>query len=397
MNAELIAYQGASIFDGHRRHADHTLIVQGARVHSIVLNADVPRVAEKVTLDGGTIAPGYVDLQVNGGDGILFNDDPSVATLKRMADAHARLGATSILPTLITDTLERTCAAITAVQRAIAEGVQGIIGLHLEGPHLSVARKGAHDPDLIRPMDALDLTMLVDGAQRLPCLKITVAPEVVTPDQIRTLREAGAVVSLGHTDAGFDTCVLAAEAGASCVTHLFNAMSQIGNRDPGVAGAALALGSLSAGLIADGIHVHPQNMSMALKAKTGPGDIFLVSDAMATAGSDIAEFTLNGRLIRRGNGRLTLKDGTLAGADLDLTTAIKVLVQEVGHRFDDALGMATSSPAKVIRQPHAFGSLVTNAPANFILLSERIECVDVWRDGQRLPIANGWDSKTCRG
>ena len=151
--------------------------------------------------------------------------------------------------------------------------------------------------------------------------------------------------------------VLAADAGASCVTHLFNAMSQIGNRDPGVAGAALALGSLSAGLIADGIHVHPQNISMALKAKTGPGDIFLVSDAMATAGSDIAQFMLNGRPIRRSGGRLTLEDGTLAGADLDLTTAVKFLVQDIGLGLDDALAMATSSPAAVIRQPLVLGSL----------------------------------------
>ena len=382
MSAGLIAYRGASIFDGHRRYEDHALMVQGDRIHGIVPDADRPGAAETIDLDGGTLAPGYVDLQVNGGDGIMFNDDPSIKTLQRIADAHARLGATSILPTLITDTPERTQAAIAAVRQAIAEGVPGIIGLHLEGPHLSIARKGAHDPNLIRPMRADDLTALVDAAQHLPVLKITVAPEVVTPDQIRALHEAGAVVSIGHSDADYDTCVLAAKAGASCVTHLFNAMSQIGNREPGVVGAALGLGTLSAGLIADGIHVHPQNMATALRAKTGPGRLFLVSDSMAAAGSGITDFTLNGRVIRRGNGHLTLEDGTLAGADLDLTTAVRVLAKNVGHGFDSALSMATSSPAEVVRQLHGVGSLAAGKPADIILLSELIELVAVWRAGR---------------
>lgn len=382
MSAKLIAYRGASIFDGERRYDDHALVVQGGYVHSIVPDEDLSRAAETVDLNGGTLAPGYVDLQVNGGDEIMFNDDPSVATLTRMADAHARLGATSILPTLITDTPERTHAAIAAVRQAIAEKIAGIIGLHLEGPHLSVARKGAHDQDLIRPMSASDLAMLIDAARHLPCLMITVAPEVVTAPQIHALHDAGAVISLGHSDASYDTCVLAAKAGASSVTHLFNAMSQMSNREPGVVGAALGLGCLSPGLIADGIHVHPQNIRTALKAKTGPGSLFLVSDSMATAGSDITGFTLNGRPIRRGDGHLTLEDGTLAGADLDLTTAIRVLVQKVGHASDGALRMATSSPARAIRQPQLLGSLATDMPADFILLSETIQLVDTWRAGR---------------
>ena len=382
MSAALVAYRSASIFDGTRRYDNHALIVRGAQVHSIVSDDDVPGGAEVIDFDGGTLAPGYVDLQVNGGDGVMFNDDPSVDTLRRMADAHARLGATSILPTLITDTPDRTLAAIAAVHQAIAEDVPGILGLHLEGPHLSKTRKGAHAPDLIRPMSERDLEMLVGAARQLPCLKVTVAPEVVTPDQIRALHSAGAVVSLGHSDACYDTCVLAVEAGASCVTHLFNAMSQMGNREPGLVGAALGLGALSVGLIADGVHVHPQNMATALKAKTGPGEIFLVSDSMATAGSDITGFTLNGRPIRRGNGHLTLEDGTLAGADLDLTTAIRVLTKDTGHGFDDALRRATASPAKVIRQSHAVGMLAAGMPADMILLSESIQRVDVWRAGR---------------
>lgn len=381
MSSPLVAYRGASVFDGERQHDDHALIVRGAYIQGIIPNEDVPNDTETINLDGGTLAPGFVDLQVNGGDGIMFNDDPSVATLRRMAGAHARLGATSILPTLITDTPDRTRMAIAAARQAIDEKIPGVVGLHLEGPHLSIARKGAHDPGLIRPMNANDLAVLVDAAEHLPCLKVTVAPEVVTPEQICALHDAGAIVSLGHTDATFDTCMRASEAGASCVTHLFNAMSQIGNREPGVVGAALRLGALSAGLIADGIHVHPQNIAIALQAKTGPGEMFLVSDSMATAGSDITGFKLNGRPIRRSKGYLTLEDGTLAGADLDLTTAIKVLTEDVGHSFNDALRMSTSSPAKVIQQSHSVGRLAAGMPADMILLSETIELVDVWRAG----------------
>lgn len=384
MNPALIAYRGASIFDGDRRFDDHALLVLGDRVRGIIPEADLPGAAETVDLDGGTLAPGYVDLQVNGGDGLMFNDDPSFETLRRMADAHARLGATSILPTLITDTPEKTRAAIAAARQAIADGVLGIIGLHLEGPHLSVTRKGAHDPGLIRPMDVRDLAVLVDAARHLPCLKVTVAPEVVTPHQIRTLHDAGVVVSLGHSDASFDMCVQAAEAGARCVTHLFNAMSQLGNREPGVVGAALGLGALSAGLIADGIHVHPQTIRAALKTKAGPGVLFLVSDAMATAGSEITGFTLNGRPVRRDDGHLILEDGTLAGADLDLTTAIRVLVQEVGHPFDDALRMATTLPARVVRKRHAIGSLAAGMPADVVLLDESRRLVETWKAGRSM-------------
>ena len=258
------------------------------------------------------------------------------------------MGATRILPTLITDTAEKTQTAIEAAIAACAAGMRGCAGLHLEGPHLSVARKGAHDADLIRPMEEADLALLLQTATQLPCLKVTLAPESATLDQVRALSEVGVLVSLGHTDADFDTCLAYAEAGARCVTHLFNAMRQIGNREPGVVGAALAAGGLSAGLIADGVHVHPEVMRMAWDAKRGPGEVFLVSDAMAVAGTERRGFSLEGREITRKNGRLTLADGTLAGADLDLTTAIRVMTEQVGLSLSSALYAATHGPASLI-------------------------------------------------
>ncbi|MCG6883870.1 MAG: N-acetylglucosamine-6-phosphate deacetylase [Silicimonas sp.] len=344
-------YRNGAIFDGTRLHDGSAVRFENGILTAFGPDADVARHGDEVDLGGDTLAPGYVDLQVNGGDGIMFNDDPSVETLRRIASAHRRLGVAALLPTLITDTAEKTRDAIAAAIDARRAEIPGIAGLHLEGPHLSIERKGAHDPDLIRPMEPDDLDALLAAAAALPVLKVTVAPENVTEAQVRALAAAGALVSLGHTDASYETCRRYFAAGARCVTHLFNAMSQLGNREPGLVGATLADGTVSSGLIADAVHVHPETMRTAWAAKTGPGRIFLVSDAMAVAGTDCTEFTLGGRRIRRKDGILTLQDGTLAGADLDLTTAVRTLVEHVGVPVDAALQAATSIPAALAGIP----------------------------------------------
>ncbi|WP_171212258.1 N-acetylglucosamine-6-phosphate deacetylase [Ruegeria sp. HKCCA5426] len=347
MTNNTVTFRNGPIFDGNRLLYDHAITFRDGEEGEIRPESDAVG-GEVVDLKGDILSPGYCDLQVNGGDGIMLNDNPSVQTVQRIAAAHRRLGVVSLLPTLITDTAEKTQAAIEATVQAVREGVSGVAGLHLEGPHLSVARKGAHDADLIRPMDDTDLAALIAAADALPCLMVTVAPEAVTERQVAVLHDAGVLVSLGHSDADFATCQRYAAAGARCVTHLFNAMSQLGNREPGLVGAALANGGLSAGLIADGIHVHPEVMRAAWAAKTSPGQIFLVSDAMAVAGTDLTAFELEGRRITRTNGKLTLEDGTLAGADLDLTTAIRVLVTQVGVPLPQALAAATSYPSQLI-------------------------------------------------
>lgn len=340
-------FRGGPIFDGDQMLMDHRLIVAGDTIVALEPDRGDGAAGDVVELGGDVLSPGFVDLQVNGGDGIMFNDAPEVETLRRMGRAHVGLGATSILPTLITDTAEQTRAAIDAAKAAIAEGVPGIAGLHLEGPHLSVTRKGAHSAGLIREMAPEDLEALLAAARDLPALMITVAPENVSLDQVAALAGAGAIVSLGHSNADFATCSEYVRAGARCVTHLFNAMSQMGNREPGLVGAALAHGDLSAGLIADAIHVHPATIRAAWDAKQGPGEIFLVSDSMACAGSSAQSFEIDRRKVLRRDGRLTLEDGTLAGADLDLVTALRVMVQEVGVPLANALRAATSVPAKL--------------------------------------------------
>ena len=352
----IVAYRNGRLFDGTNVLDGHVLVLDNKRVAFIGPEDQAPQVGKTIDLDGDILFPGFVDLQVNGGDGILLNSDPSVATIERIATAHRGLGVTALLPTLITDTPEKTHASIAATKDAIRAGIPGIAGLHLEGPHLSVARKGAHDPALIRPLEPEDLSVLLNAAEALPLLKITLAPENVTEEQVQTLTRAGILVSLGHTDANYETCRRYFAAGARCVTHLFNAMSQLGNREPGLVGAALASSEVFAGLIADTVHVHPESIRTAWNAKTGPGRIFLVSDAMAVAGTDMTEFKLGDRLIKRQDGVLTLSDGTLAGADLNLAKAVHTMVREVGVDLSSALQMATSVPASLIRLDYGFGS-----------------------------------------
>jgi len=381
------AFFGARIFDGQEWNDDAALLVNGGVVEGIVAERDIPYGVTRHGLDGGMLVPGFIDLQVNGGGGVLLNDDRTLSGLRTICSAHYQYGTTALLPTLITDTPEVTAQTVAAGRQAVEAQLPGFIGLHLEGPHLSLARKGAHDPALIRPMSEDDLNNLIAARKALPNLLSTVAAETVRPEQIARLSEAGVVVSIGHSDASMAQVEAAAAAGASMATHLFNAMSQIGNREPGVAGAVLSLGSLSAGLIADGIHVHPQTIGIALRAKRGPAEIFLVTDAMALTGSDLQSFTLNGRVIHRANGALRLEDGTLAGADLTMIDAIKYMRDVVGISLEEALRMATVYPARSMKIAHRHGFLGEGGVASFVHLSDDLAVRSTWIDGASVFVA----------
>ena len=280
---DLQAITGCPIFDGAQMHYNAALVTGAHGVDGVMPASSLPADCPVTQLDGGTVVPGFVDLQVNGGGGVLFNSDPSVEAIRTICDAHARFGTTALLPTLITDSAETTRKAIDAGIKAAQLNVPGFAGLHLEGPHLSIERKGAHDPAFIRPMTDRDLDALVEARISLPNLMVTVAPESVSNEQISVLAQAGVVVSLGHSDATLGDANLAVNAGARCVTHLFNAMSPLTHRQPGMVGAALSRGELYAGLIADGFHVDPVAISVALAAKIGsgknlPGQRFHVND-----------------------------------------------------------------------------------------------------------------------
>ncbi|MBM2710722.1 N-acetylglucosamine-6-phosphate deacetylase [Mesorhizobium caraganae] len=382
--SDRFALTGARIFDGDDWHDDAALLVQGDVVEGILPVGAIPSGVARIDTGGGMLAPGFVDLQVNGGGGVMLNDHPDVASLATICRAHAPFGTTALLPTLITDTPEITAAAIAAGAEAARQKLPGFLGLHLEGPHLSVARKGAHDPALIRPMTDADQAALIAARKNLPVLLTTIAPESVEAIRVAALAEAGIVVSLGHSDTGYATAKAFAEAGASVVTHLFNAMSQIGNREPGLAGAAIDIGGLSAGIIADGIHVDPATMLIALRAKQGPGRIVLVTDAMATIGTDMTSFTLNGRIIYRKDGSLRLADGTLAGADLDMISAVRYVHRIVGLDLSEALRMASLYPAQAVDQAHRLGRFANGTAADIVALSNDLNVKGVWIGGDRV-------------
>ncbi len=376
-------YLAARVFDGAELRRGAAVWVEDGRICWVGPAARMPGELPRVDLGDAVIAPGFVDLQVNGGGGVFLNHAPNVAGLEAIAAAHAQLGTLALLPTLISDRPEVTAAAIEAAAAACAAGLPGIAGLHLEGPHLAPARTGAHDPALLRPMEEADCTALCAAAAQLPALIVTVAPEAVRPDQIARLTDAGAVVALGHTEAAPAACAAAAEAGAQAVTHLFNGMPPLANRAPGPVAAALEDGRLSAGLIADAVHVAPAAMRLALRAKRGPGRIFLVSDAMAVAGTAQDGCDLQGRRIHRRDGRLTLADGTLAGADLDICRALQVMTGPVGLPRGEALAMATSIPAALIGRAD-LGRLAPGGPADFIALDPDLALRGVWRGGQSI-------------
>ncbi|TPK35920.1 N-acetylglucosamine-6-phosphate deacetylase [Mesorhizobium sp. B2-5-4] len=382
--SDRFALTGARIFDGDDWHEGAALVVRDGLVEAMLPQGALPGDLRAIDTGGGMLVPGFVDIQVNGGGGVMLNDHPDVVSIETICRAHAPFGTTALLPTLITDTPAITAAAIAAGEAAALQKVPGFLGLHLEGPHLSIARKGAHDPALIRPMTDADQAMLIAARQKLPVLLTTIAPESVDAARVRALAKAGIIVSLGHSDTGHATAKAFAEAGAGVVTHLFNAMSQIGNREPGLAGAAIDIGILSAGLIADGIHVHPATIRIALDAKQGPGRIVLVTDAMATIGTDMSSFTLNGRTIYRKDGSLRLADGTLAGADLDMISAIRFMHRTVGLELSEALRMASLYPAQAIGQSHRLGRFAKGTAADIVALSDDLGIGSVWIGGDKV-------------
>jgi N-acetylglucosamine-6-phosphate deacetylase len=372
------AIAGAEIFDGTKRRAQHAVIVDNAHILDVVPEAVVPGDLPVQRLPGGVLAPGFVDAQVNGGGGVLLNDAPTSDGVRTICDAHATFGTTALLPTLITDSPAVTTKAVASVKQAIAAGALGCLGIHLEGPFLSPERRGAHDADLMRTMTEADVDEILSLG--IETLLLTLSPERIAPGLIRRLVQGGAIVSLGHSNATYDQILMAVDAGARGVTHLFNAMSPLTHRAPGVVGGALDAGELWCGMIADGHHVHPAAVGIALRAKRQPGRIFLVTDAMSTVGSDQQTITLNGRTAWRRNGALELEDGTLAGSDLDMMSAVRYLVRQVGVELGEALRMASTYPAEFLKRSD-LGRIAAGARADLVHIDGDLKATAVWRAG----------------
>jgi len=366
------------VFDGRRWHARAALLVDHGRIAGLAAWAEVPPDWPQTRLPAGAVlAPGFIDLQVNGGGGVLLNDRPTADGMRAIARAHRRFGTTACLPTLISDTREQMRAAMDAA-RAVS-GRDGILGLHLEGPFISPQRPGVHRPDRITKPQAGDLEMLRElaGAGRS---MVTLAPECVPAGFVRALAAAGVRVSNGHSEASAAQVMQAIADGATGVTHLFNAMPPMSARAPSIIGAALADGRLTAGLIVDGIHVDPISVRAAFAAK-GADAIALVTDAMPTVGAAPDRFDLMGRTIRLADGRLSTEDGTLAGAHLDMAAAVRNAVRLAEIPLEDALRAASLTPARFLGLDNERGQLAPGARADFVALTQELTVIATWVDG----------------
>jgi N-acetylglucosamine-6-phosphate deacetylase len=377
-NASGHAVLADRVFDGHGWHAEAAVLVRNGRIAGIGTWGEVPADWPQTRLPRGTfVAPGFIDLQVNGGGGVLLNDQPTAERMRAIARAHQRYGATACLPTLITDTREQMRAAVAAA-RSIA-GRDGVLGLHLEGPFISPQRPGVHRPDRITQPTAADLEELcgLAGAGRS---LVTLAPECVPAGFIKTLTSAGVRISIGHSEASAAVVMQAVADGATGVTHLFNAMPPLSARAPGIIGVTLGERRLTAGLIVDGIHVDPVSVRAAFAAK-GADRIALVTDAMPTVGASIDEFDLVGRTIRLVDGRLITEEGTLAGAHLDMASAVRNAVRLAQLPLEDALRAASLTPARFLGLDNERGALTAGARADLVGLTEELKVIATWLDG----------------
>lgn len=378
----MIVLTGARIFDGERFFNDHAVVVEADRIAAILPYSERPHGAAR-DLGGGLLAPGYIDVQVNGGGGVLFNDDPTPEGIARIAAAHRKHGTVGLLPTLVTDTPQLTAAAIAATQEA-RHLTPATLGIHLEGPFLDPARKGAHELRYIRNLEPGDIATIVEA--KCGAVMLTLAPNRVRAESIAELAQHGVLVSLGHSDASYAEACAAVKAGARAFTHLFNAMSAPAGREPGMVGAALDLDEAFVGIIADGHHVHEANLRIAFAAKRHDR-FMLITDAMPPAAGGPDQFDLQGRHVTRAEGCLRLEDGTLAGSVLTMDEAVRYAVKVTRLELGDALAMASRVPAALLRRETELGLIAPGYLASLVHLDDDLRVRETWIEGR--PAADG--------
>ena len=371
-------FHAKRLFDGEAFLDDQVLTIVNGKI--VAIDQDISNIDETAS---GLVVPGFIDLQVNGGGGALFNDSPSIEKLKTIMLAHAKFGTTAMTPTLITDKVEVMQQAADAIAQAINEGVPGIVGIHFEGPHLSVEKKGTHCADYIRPISDAEWQVL--ARQDIGQVIVTLAPETVNAEDIERMSDLGIKVCLGHTNADYQTTERAIDAGATGFTHLFNAMSPLQGREPGVVGAALLNNKTSCGLIVDGFHVDYASCKLAIQAKP-QGKIFLVTDAMPPVGTDQTEFALYDRTVYVDNGKLTSTTGELAGSSLDMASAVKNTHKFLGMPLNEALRMASLYPAKYLYQNQTIirGELKEGKQADMVILNDDLSVKSTWIAGRKV-------------
>ena len=372
----------ASVFDGENQLRDHAVLVDGDRVSEVIPLSELPiDSVEKYDLNGCELVPGFIDLQVNGGGGVMFNNAPTMEAIRTIGAGHRQFGTAGFMPTLITTSFDVMEQAISAVNEAIAENVPGVLGIHLEGPFLNPEKKGAHDEGKFCQLDerGLDLISSLKNGKTI----VTLAPERTTDQMISELRSRGVVVCAGHSNADYQQTRQALAAGLSGFTHLYNAMTPLLSREPGMVGAALENRDSWFGIIADGYHLHPAAFQVAVAAKQRGGAV-LVTDAMSTVGAEEKSFVLDGETIHSVDGRCVNASGSLAGSDLDMMSAVNNAYQFFACvDWQEALRMASLYPARALGLGNELGLIKPGYRANFTVINQQRQVVETWVDGIR--------------
>ncbi|MEM6832302.1 MAG: N-acetylglucosamine-6-phosphate deacetylase [Sphingomonadales bacterium] len=372
------ALTGARVLLPQGLASDLCIVIKNGLIQAIT--PEPPNsVASIDVLGGGIILPGFIDVQVNGGGGALFNDAPNIESLRTILDAHRRFGTTGMMITLISDDLDKVAAAIDAVGQAIEADLPGLCGLHIEGPFIAPEKRGIHDAKKVQKLSQEAMRILLSGgdAPRM----VTLAPEEVSAENIKQLTDHHILVCAGHTNASFDAMAHAFSQGVTGVTHLFNAMSPLHARQPGAIAAALE-SSAWCGIIVDGKHVHPAMLRMALRAKTDRR-FMLVTDAMPAVGTDVDHFMLAGQRIDIKDGTCLAADGTLAGANLTMIDAVRNATSMLGITLDEAVAMASANPAEFLGMSGQRGTIATGMRADLIHVSDDLEVAATWIGGDK--------------
>jgi len=373
-----LALTGAAIVTPDAAIDGHALLIDGAQIAGLARDDAMPAGFEAVDLGGGWLLPGFIDTQVNGGGDILFNDQPTPGGIAAIAAAHRRFGTTGLLPTLISDDLPVVAAGMAAVDAAIDAGMPGVLGIHVEGPFLNVEKRGIHDPGRIRPIDDDAIALL--GRAGPGVRLVTLAPELAPSGTIAKLTATGVIVAAGHSLADYDQIRAALGEGLHGFTHLFNAMTQLGSREPGMVGAALDDRASRFGLIVDGHHVHPATLRAAIRAR-GLDGAMLVTDAMPPVGGELGSFTLMGRRIEMIDGICRGPDGTLAGSALTMAAALRNAMDLLGLSIVEASRMASGNPAAFLRLGDRTGAIVPGLAADLVHLDAGRRVTRSWIAG----------------
>jgi N-acetylglucosamine-6-phosphate deacetylase len=374
-----VALSNACIVTDQGLKPGQTVVIDNGIISSVTDDDMATGICESSRdLGGQLLAPGFIDVQVNGGGGVLFNDKPTIDTIRTIGSAHRQFGTTGFLPTLISDDLDVMAAAIRAVEDGLKAGVPGLLGIHLEGPFLSADKKGVHNAKKFRNLDADAIGLLCSLKKGVTL--VTLAPENTTPEMIGKLVDEGVIVCAGHSNASYEQTRAALDAGMTGFTHLFNAMSPMTSREPGVVGAALDDANSWCGLIMDGHHVHEASARVAVASRP-IGRCILVTDAMPSVGAVEKSFELGGRRIIVSSGKCETEDGVLAGSDLDMIGAVRNSIQMLRVEPDEAMRMASQYPAEFIGCGDTLGRIEPGYRANLVLLDERHGVVESWIDG----------------